>query len=436
MANKTGDCRATAALCLAAVAGGSSLSQQIPLFEQQLSERERPLFRQLCYGVLRAYPKLQAICQQLLSKPLKAKDSDILMLLMLGIYQLSETRVPDHAAVNATVAATRALKKPWAKGLANGILRQWQRRSTELLGKLDDAAQQAHPRWLYQAINAAWPERASAIFNANNQHPPMCLRVNSRHLTASEYAVKLREQGIDAESCQFAGQGLRLAQPLSVDQLPGFADGWVSVQDEAPQLSAGLLSLAAGQRVLDACCAPGGKSCHILESEPALEALIAVDIDQSRLARVQQNLDRLKLSATLLSGDAANPDGWWDGQAFDRILCDVPCSATGVIRRNPDIKLHRTAADISQLAALQLAIVKALWQTLKPGGQLLYATCSVLPEENEQLVASFCQQQADAQPIAIDAEWGIAGHFGRQLLPTINGHDGFYYALIGKLSSK
>lgn len=431
MSKPAGDCRASAARCLASVANGASLSQQIPDFEQALNLKERPLFRQLCYGVLRAYPRLMAIVSQLLNKPLKAKDHDVLMLLLLGIYQLSDTRVPDHAAVNSTVAATRALKKPWAKGLVNGILRQWQRGSTGLLDKLDPAAQQAHPQWLFDAIQTAWPEQAAAIFAANNQHPPLCLRVNQQHHRTIEYLSLLNEHAIAAQACAYAEQGLRLQQPLGVEQLPGFAEGWVSVQDEAPQLSAGLLSLQAGQRVLDACSAPGGKTCHLLETEPDLE-LVALDIDRQRLARVQDNLSRLTLAATLVCGDAAEPGSWWDGQLFDRILLDAPCSATGVIRRNPDIKLHRRPADIQQLATLQLTILSALWPTLKPGGQLLYATCSVLPAENERVIAGFCQQQSDAEHQPIAADWGITRPYGRQLLPQPESHDGFYYALLRK----
>jgi 16S rRNA (cytosine967-C5)-methyltransferase len=432
MNNKQLDCRAAAARCLASVVGGLSLSQQIPLYEEKVKERDRSLFRQLCYGTLRAYPKLNGVVAQLLKKPMKEKDSDVLMLLLLGIYQLSETRIPDHAAVSATVAATRALKKPWAKGLTNGVLRQWQRQQPELLARLSPAESQAHPQWLHQALSDAWPEQVAAIEAANNQHPPMCLRVNQQQGNVEGYLSQLQAEDIKATPCQFAPYGIRLEQAVAVEQLPGFYDGLVSVQDEAPQLSAELLQLAPGQRVLDACCAPGGKSCHIVEAEPQLSELVALDIDQQRLTRVTENLQRLKLQATLLTGDAAAIDSWWDGNSFDRILLDAPCSATGVIRRNPDIKLHRKAEDIQQLATLQLQILTALWDTLKPGGLLLYATCSVLPQENQQLVASFCQQQADARHIPINADWGLACDYGRQLFPQPEGHDGFFYALLAK----
>lgn len=426
------DCRAAAARCLAAIANGSSLSQQLPLFEQQLAESERPLYRQLCYGVLRAYPKLAALTWLLLSKPLKDKDRDIFMLLLLGIYQLSETRIPDHAAVSTTVAACRSLKKDWAKNLVNGVLRQWQRQQHELLEQLTPSAKQAHPKWLYKALTRAWPEQVEQILYANNQHPPMCLRVNQLHSDAEDYLQQLEANNIAASRCEFASHGIRLQQPMAVTELPCFAQGWVSVQDEAPQLSAQLLQLKPGQRVLDACCAPGGKTCHILETEPSLEALIALDINQQRLLRVEENLQRLQLQAKLIAGDAAHPAQWWDGKHFDRILLDAPCSATGVIRRNPDIKLHRSAADIQQLAQLQLNILTALWPTLQPGGLLLYATCSVLPDENEKVIDQFFQQHDDAQHVKIIANWGLARDYGRQLFPQADGHDGFFYALIEK----
>ena len=432
MGKASQDCRAAAARCLAAVVKGSSLTQQIPLFEINVSERDRPLFRQLCYGVMRFYPKLIAISQQLIKKPMKDKDQDVLMLILLGIYQLSETRIPDHAAVSATVNAIKALKKPWARGLTNGVLRQWQRDQQQLIDKLSPAAKQSHPQWLHEALHKAWPEQADAIESANNEQAPMCLRVNQQKTSTDEYLAKL-----EAQACEFASHGIRLEQAVNVDTLPGFNDGWASVQDEAPQLSAALLVIQAGQNILDACCAPGGKTCHLLEAQPNINKLIALDIDSDRLTRVQQNLDRLQLfkpeQTQLISGSAAQPDSWWDGESFDRILLDAPCSATGVIRRNPDIKLHRTAQDIQQLAALQHEILEALWPTLKPGGLLLYATCSVLPEENSDVVERFCQQEATAQHQIIDAPWGNAQNYGRQLFPISHGHDGFFYALLKKI---
>lgn len=429
------DCRAAAAQCLAAIVKGSSLSQQLPATEPLVTEKDHALLRQLCYGVLRLQPRLNAIANQLLRKPFKAKDQDILMLILLGGYQLSETRIPDHAAVAATVGATTALKKPWAKGLVNGVLREWQRKASTLNNHLSLHEQLAHPLWLHQQIQRAWPEHAQAIQEANNQHPPMCIRINTQRTTRDDYQQALTEVEINSQPCEFAPEGLRLHQAVTVNRLPGFFEGLVSVQDEAPQLSAELLELKAGQRVLDICCAPGGKTCHLLEAEPALAEVVALDIDAKRLERVEQNLSRLQLRANLVCADASATDEWWDGNGFDRLLVDAPCSATGVIRRNPDIKLHRNADDIQQLATLQLALLNNVWPTLKTGGLLLYATCSILPDENERLIAQFCAAQDCAEHIAINAPWGEARSFGRQLFPQPNGHDGFYYALIRKKSS-
>jgi 16S rRNA (cytosine967-C5)-methyltransferase len=429
---KTLDCRVAAAKCLAAVTGGSSLNQQLPLYEQQVVERDRPLLQQLCYGVLRFYPRLLGCSKQLLSKPLKDKDRDLLMLILLGAYQLQYTRIPDHAAVSATVNALQGLKKPWAKGLLNAVLRQWQRREQELGSALNPAAAAAHPDWLYGKINKRWPQQAEAIFIANNEQAPLCLRVNAQKTNRDAYLQQLLAAGISAQATAFSAQGIRLQQACPVEDLPGFADGLVSVQDEAAQLSADLLELAPGQRVLDSCCAPGGKTCHILESQAALSEVVAMDIDPERLAKVQQNLDRLGLQATLHSGDASQPRQWWDGQGFDRILLDAPCSATGVIRRNPDIKIHRQADDIEALSQLQLAILRAQWDLLKPGGILIYATCSVLPEENEKVVEAFCAENPQAQHCVIDADWGLVRPYGRQLFPQLDGHDGFYYAKLRK----
>lgn len=428
----TTDCRAQAAKCLSKIQQGASLNQQLPLFESQVEARDKPLLHQLVYGVLRFYPKLFAISEQLISKPLKKKDSDVLMLILLGGYQLEYTRIPDHAAVSATVAATRSIKKAWAKNLVNGVLRQWQRKQSSLQQPLSPAAQSAHPDWFFGKLNKAWPDQAEAILAANNQQAPMCLRVNQQLISRDDYLNQLAASEIAAEPTAYALQGIRLQQACPVEQLPGFYKGLVSVQDEAAQLSAQLLNLQPEQTVLDACCAPGGKSCHILETELGLKELIALDVDNERLAKVQQNLDRLNLQATLLQGDASQPEAWRSEKTFDRILLDVPCSATGVIRRNPDIKLHRKPEDIKALAELQLSILQALWPTLKAGGELVYATCSVLPDENEKVVAKFCNQSEDTEHIAIMADWGEQRPFGRQLFPQNQGHDGFYYAKLKK----
>jgi len=428
-------CRAVAALCLVDVIEGRSLAQAIVEHEKLVDEKDRGLLRELCYGSLRLFPRLDGIVNQLLNKPLKNKDLDIKMLMIIGIYQLSETRVPDHAAIDSVVKAAVALKKPWAKGLLNAVLRNWQRSSKDLLTSLKPNQSQAFPNWLYKRVKSEWPENWAAIIDASNTHPPLCLRVNEMRSTPLDYVQALKSSNIEAAPCEYAKQGVRLSNAVSVSSLPGFDDGLVSVQDESAQLCAELLNLQPDQTVLDACAAPGGKTCHILEKQPSVKSLTALDISKERLARIKENLTRLKLDAQLVCADASRLDDWWDGNHFDRILLDAPCSATGVIRRNPDIKIHRSAKDIVKLTELQLSLLEKLWQTLKPGGLLLYATCSILPDENTRLVERFCALTTNAEHIEIKANWGIKQDYGRQLLPAENSHDGFYYALISKKHS-
>jgi 16S rRNA (cytosine967-C5)-methyltransferase len=426
------DCRAAAAQILAAVSGaGQSLERQLARLEQNVRERDRPLLRELCYGGLRRQPLLLELLKPLLQKPLKERDGDIQQLLIIGAYQLLFMRIPPHAAISSVVDAARALDKKWAAGLINAVLRSLQREEKQLFERLPAHAAAAHPLWLWRAINAAWPAQAEQIFDANNSHPPLCLRVNRARVTPTDYLQQLQTVGMEAAPCEFAGEGLRLTSPCDIALLPGFMDGLVSVQDEAAQLAAHLLDAQPGQRVLDACCAPGGKTCHILELQPTVE-LTALDVSAERLQRVAANLQRLQLQAELSAGDALSPAAWWDGRPFDRILLDAPCSGTGVIRRHPDIKLLRTSADIDQLAALQQQLLNALWPLLAPGGQLLYATCSIMPRENSEVIAQFLSATPSAEELPIDASWGLAQPAGRQLLPRSEGNDGFYYALLGK----
>lgn len=425
------DVRVLAARTVAAVAvHGQSLNRELARNEAELDGRDRGLLRELCYGSLRWYPLLSTLVGRLLSKPLTAKDGDIHALLVVGAYQLRFTRVPPHAALSATVGATRTLGKGWASGLVNGVLRNLQRRGDELLQQLPPSARAAHPEWLWQRIRKAWPTQADTIFTANNDYPPLCLRINSRQVTRDDYLAELAEAGIEATACELAVSGIRLAAPVDVAALPGFAEGRVSVQDEAAQLAAPLLNLQPGLRVLDACCAPGGKTGHILESAE-LASLVALDSDPRRLERVAANLERIGANAELRVGDATQPATWWSGQPFDRILLDAPCSGTGVIRRHPDIKLLRTPADITTLAAQQRVLLAALWPLLAPGGELLYATCSILPEENSDTIAAFLAAQADARELPLPPI-GEAQAAGRQLLPVIGQADGFYYARLTK----
>lgn len=426
------DVRAAAAVVISEVLGGASLNQALPKKMEQVRAPDQGLLQQLCYGTLRQAPRLQALLDQLLVKPLRAKDRDLQGLLLCGLYQLDNTRVPDHAAVAATVEATRAMNKQWAAGMANAVLRRYLRERGQLSQKLEPAAAACHPRWMYSKISSQWPREVCAILDAGNQQPPMTLRVNSRRTSTSDYLASLGDRGIGASSGALSPWAIQLNAPMDVREIPGFVDGLVSVQDEAAQLAAMLLQAAPGERVLDASAAPGGKTCHILELQPDLAELVAMDIDAARLRKVAENLQRLGLSATLLTGDAAQPPAELMPCSFDRILADAPCSATGVIRRHPDIKLLRRESDIAQLAALQGDILLGLWPLLKPGGTLLYATCSILEDENNQVVRQFLAKQADAQLVHMPQAWGVAADGGRQLLPAAGGTDGMYYALLKK----
>jgi 16S rRNA (cytosine967-C5)-methyltransferase len=427
--------RLAAARALTAVLSGkASLGSSLPPQLDKVEHHDRALAQDLAFGAARWQPRLQLLAEKLLEKPFKAADKDVEALLLIGLYQLLHSRIPEHAAIGETVGCAGALKKPWAKGLLNALLRRAQREHEALYAELDrdPVLHTAHPRWLQKTLKAHWPEHWQAICAANNAHPPLILRVNRRHSSRDDYLTELRSAGIDAEPCAFSRDGVRLLQPCDVTTLPGFKDGRVSVQDEAAQLAADLLELTPGQRVLDACAAPGGKTCHLLEVEPGLSQVVAVDLEAKRLARVRENLERLQLEATLIAADGRDTAAWWDGQPFQRILLDAPCSATGVIRRHPDIKLTRKPEDIPALAQLQGELLDALWPTLAPGGILLYATCSVLPTENSETIAAFLARTADAREIAIEGDFGLQPARGRQLLPQLDGHDGFYYAKLIK----
>lgn len=397
-----------------------------------LPERDRAWLQALCFEVMRHLPTLQALINPLLNKPLKARDQDVYALLLMGICQLRYMRVAEHAAIHETVEACTDLHKAWAKGLVNAVLRQYQRRCDELEAALSPAAAAAHPEWLWKAIHRHWPEQADAIIACNNSHPPMTLRVNRRQESRAAYRDRLDHAGIAATACPYTPDGLRLSTPVPVDALPGFHQGDASVQDESAQLAALLLPAQPGLRVLDACAAPGGKTGHWLEIEPQL-AMTALDMDASRLRRVEENLQRLDFMNVILhTGDLGNPASWWDGILFDAILLDAPCSGTGVIRRHPDIKLLRKASAIQELVEEQRVLLASAWSMLKPGGTLLYSTCSILPEENAVQIDTFLRATPDAHEEPISADWGIACSHGRQILPGEHGGDGFYYARLQK----
>jgi len=394
-----------------------------------MPDNERSLCQQLCYGVIRWQPQLEAISQSLLTKSLRAKDADIAALLLCGLYQLRDMRVPSHAAISETVNACKTLGKPWATGLVNASLRNYQRQHDEIEVKIlqQESAQYAHPDWLIQRFKQDWPEQWPAILTANNQHPPMMLRVNTRHGSRQDYLARLAQADINATAIEFCSDGILLDSPCDVFQLPGFAEGDASVQDGAAQLVAQLLDLKPDLRILDACAAPGGKTCHILEQFPE-NHMVALDIDPRRLLQIKQNTDRLKLNAKLIAADAVDVENWWDNQLFDRILIDAPCSGTGVIRRHPDIKLLRRPSDINTLANQQQQLLNKLWPLLKPDGVLIYTTCSALKQENEQQIASFLQQHPEAQENALSPAPAERRSVGYQRLPGDNILDGFYYA--------
>ncbi|HHO68322.1 MAG TPA: 16S rRNA (cytosine(967)-C(5))-methyltransferase RsmB [Gammaproteobacteria bacterium] len=433
------DPRALAArLVMAVAAEGRSLASLIPARLTALGgPRDRALAQELTYGTLRWYLRLDPLARQLLQRPLKTRDRDLHALLLVGLYQLLYMDTPAHAAIHATVEAARALGKGWAAGLVNGVLRNAQRRGAEVLEALDPdpAIRWAHPAWLVEALRRDWPGHWQDILEANNARAPMFLRVNVLRCSRDAYLEQLAQAGIAARPVAGLAAALRLERPVAVDALPGFHEGLVSVQDAAAQRAAPLLAPRPGERVLDACAAPGGKTAHLLELEPNLAELVAIDREPARLERVRENLGRLGLAASLVAADAADPDAWWDGRPFDRILLDAPCSASGVIRRHPDIKLLRRCSDVDQLAETQQNLLNALWPLLAPGGILLYVTCSVLRQENSAQLERFLATQADADSQALSPGWGRAAGAGRQVLPGDDGMDGFYFACMNKRQS-
>ena len=396
-----------------------------------LFEGSTPLAKQITYGVLREYYLLDYLSNCVLDKPLPAKHLDLKLLLFCGIYSIRALKRPQHASVNAVVDATTALRKPWSKSLVNAVLRNYIRRRDDLddISGASIEVQTGHPEWLTTRILRAWPDDAEQIFRANNEQPPMVLRINEQKTTRDNYLTLLTANKINARPGSLVTSSILLESPCPVDQLPGFEDGWVSVQDEASQLAAYLFPAMAREKVLDACAAPGGKTCHLLEKYPDIN-LLANDKSQQRLLAVHENLARLGLSCEVTCTDLLEIKD----RQFDKILIDAPCSATGIIRRHPDIKLLRRNSDIDKLCATQSRLILAAWQLLVPGGELLYSTCSVLPEENEDIVSSFMFGRTDVEALPINVDAGFKLRIGHQLLPTCNAYDGFYYARLHKLA--
>ncbi|GAB4183012.1 MAG: 16S rRNA (cytosine(967)-C(5))-methyltransferase RsmB [Wenzhouxiangellaceae bacterium] len=432
--------RAVAARIIAAVVDdGHDLDSAL---EQQLAAlsdpRDRALAQRLSYTTLRWLPALRWLLDQLLNKPLRGKKRPLERLLWVGLAQLWREQMPGHAVVHSTVAAADELGQSWAKGLVNACLRRFQREQQSLLQGLDasDAHHALPDDWLAQ-LRQDWPEQWQSIVAASHQQAPMWLRVNRRQCSRADFLAALKEANIDAST----GPGedaVRLHQALAVDRIPGFADGWFAVQDAAAQGCVELLDLQPGQRVLDACAAPGGKTCHILERQPQV-SLLALDRDPQRLARIEDNLRRLRLDdldCEVRCADAAAEATWPAGQAgFDRILLDAPCSASGVVRRHPDIPWRRPITDLQILTGLQQQLLQRLWPQLKPGGMLVYATCSIFRCENQQQIQQFLDQEPTAEAVP-PPPWGLAAGAGCQVLPGMEERDGFYYAVLRRTAER
>lgn len=407
---------------------GQSLSAVLPDLQKTISDKDKGLLQELCFGTLRVLPELEGYLQQLMAKVMTGKQRPLHYLLMVGLYQLVYTRIPPHAAVAETVNGAVALKRPQMKGLINGVMRQFQRQQQELIEQAQTQNSRfLHPSWLLQRIQAAYPEEWPQIVEANNQKPPMWLRVNRQHHSRDEYLALLQQANIEAVGHPDYPDAIRLLSPSPVSTLPGFELGWATIQDASAQGCIPFLQPQNGEFILDLCAAPGGKTTHILEAAPEAKVM-AVDIDENRLKRVHENLARLNQQATVLTGDGRAPEKWCNDQQFDRILLDAPCSATGVIRRHPDIKWLRRNSDIAELVLLQKEIIHAIWPRLKSGGTMVYATCSILPEENKYQIDDFVSSHSDAQVVKI----GRSDSQYQQNLPSPEGGDGFFYAKLIK----
>ena len=425
-----------AATAVGSVLAGASLTavlQQAWRAHPALSGQQRGAIQDISYGVLRFYGQLDALLGLLLSKPLRNRnrDQDLRCLLLVGLYQLQYSKTAAHVIVDHAVTVAGMLDSgKGGQGLVNAVLRNFIRQQAALLLRTEETelGRYSHPQWWINKLRSQYPLSYQAVLAADNQRPPMTLRVNRRKLRVEEYRQQLEAAGMNGQPLSDVAwdDALTLVQPVAVENLPGFAEGRVSVQDAGAQAAASLLDAHDGMRVLDACAAPGGKSAHLLELADI--ELTALDSDPARLARVTQNLARLELKAhRVICGDATQPAEWWDGQPFDRILADAPCSASGVARRHPDIKWLRRESDLPQFAASQKQILDALWQTLARDGKLLYATCSVFAEENKLQVADFLHHHPDARWLPLPQEGATDG----QLLPDSQ-HDGFFYALLHK----
>jgi len=426
--------RALAARVLARVLAGESLRASFSAVSNQLSDaRDRALLSNLVHEGARWWLRYDAAIDRLVERLLREREPQVHALLVVGLIQLDVLCMPEYAAVAATVEATRALHRPKFAGLVNALLRRWLREHESIVAQLDrdEVTRTAHPRWLIDALRRDYAAGIEAILAANNQIAPLWLRVNRRRTTRAALLEKFAGAGVAAEGDALSDDAIVLAESTDVTRLPGYADGQFSVQDGAAQCAAMLLDARDGERVLDACAAPGGKSAHILER--ANVKLIALDADPQRLPRLKENLMRLGLAAEVRHGDATEPGKWWDSKPFDRILLDAPCSATGIMRRQPDIRLHRRPGDIAALTATQARLLDALWPLLARGGRLVYATCSLLADENSRQIARFIAATPDARMLDLaPISWRRCSAGGAQNLPGEHGMDGFYYAVLEK----
>ncbi len=419
--------RSAAASLLDDVAQGSSLNHVYNRAERQVAENEQPFLRELVYGSLRLWPLYKGVTRQLLERPLKPKDSVLEALLIMAMYELDECATPDYASVSGAVDCCEQLGRPWASRLINGCLRRYQRDKEALMHALGESERAALPGWLHKLLSKALPDQLSQLADASRHRPPFTLRVNPERISTDEYQALLREEGIEARAAGTCG--LTLVQPMPVSKLPHFQDGFISVQDASAQLAALLLSPEPGMSVLDACAAPGGKACHLAELGAQVTAS---DVSEARLIKVHENAERLDLAVTTVLSDGRNLQEVLALASFDAVLLDVPCSATGVMRRNPDVKLIRRKSDIGQFATLQSELLQSVWPLLKPGGRLLYATCSVLPQENDAVVGAFLNTEDTARLLPLPIEVGETMNYGQQVIPSELNGDGLYYSLLEK----
>lgn len=394
--------------------------------------RDNALARNLTYGVLRWLTALEWLAGELLTKPIKKREVEVQRLVLLGLQQLWHDHTASHAAVNETAECARLLGKPWAVGLINAVLRRFQREQDFFLNKMEQTGKQfAHPDWLLKEMQKDWPVQWRDIAESNNRQAPLWLRINRRKAIEATLRSDLTQTGFEIGEHVFARDAICISPAAAVAKIPGFDAGWVSVQDPAAQLARDVLDPRSGERILDACAAPGGKTAHLLESCEGIE-LTVLDKQAQRVELVNQNLQRLGLHAATIVADAADVASWWNGEKFHKILLDAPCSATGVIRRHPEIKWLRSSRQVDTVVESQAALLAALWPLLEPGGVLVYATCSILKRENSQQIHQFLEKHTDAVAEVPVVKWGTADTFGRQILPGEAQMDGFYYAVLRK----